>query len=397
MEYSKLIQQFVDGELDRQGEQKLFDAMASSERLRSELRQSVAVDSAMNARLSSYAPSVKSTAAVFSKLGFSGAALAGAKTGFFEKTGAFFSANSAPIISGLASAAAAIVAMLLFFMPDASDSSSETASALAERISLEIVLPEKVEVAASFAQNSAAETIINKRQAPAPKTALAPDDESEKMNIAAIDEKIDPYEAETIEISTAPIVDNGDYSAFNESQSDIVSFPADLSIIGAATNYNRDWSFEIKGFHFWNEDDISGLATTRSVFENAGMALFYKLSDRWEAGFDVRQERFYQEFRGENQYGFNFEYRQAPNYVNLSAGLKYNFFRSDVLTGYAKLMGGGVATGATARAALGAEYTPNNFYSFFISAESAVLGYRHQDEWFISPKFGVNYGVSFKF
>jgi hypothetical protein len=74
MEYSTLIEEFLDGTLSPELESGLFSALISHEELRTELRESLAIKTAIPKDHRAFIPSVQSTNALFAKLNIQPAA-----------------------------------------------------------------------------------------------------------------------------------------------------------------------------------------------------------------------------------------------------------------------------------------------------------------------------------
>ena len=104
MEYFNLINDFVDGSLNSENEEKLFRELSTNEDLRTDLKETIKIDKAMNKRLSVMAPSSSATLGIFSQLGITGAVVTGAavKSCFFTKyTQGFIGALSAAAVTTL--------------------------------------------------------------------------------------------------------------------------------------------------------------------------------------------------------------------------------------------------------------------------------------------------------
>ncbi|MFW5701359.1 MAG: anti-sigma factor family protein, partial [Bacteroidota bacterium] len=65
MDYTKLIHEFVDGTLSPEHEEELFASLRSNDELRSELKQQMAIKSAVRSDTKAFTPSAASTMAIF--------------------------------------------------------------------------------------------------------------------------------------------------------------------------------------------------------------------------------------------------------------------------------------------------------------------------------------------
>ena len=61
MNYNELIEGYLDGTLSPAEEQELFTALSSSEELRTELKQSIAMDKGLSKRVSAFVPTLPPT------------------------------------------------------------------------------------------------------------------------------------------------------------------------------------------------------------------------------------------------------------------------------------------------------------------------------------------------
>jgi hypothetical protein len=156
-------------------------------------------------------------------------------------------------------------------------------------------------------------------------------------------------------------------------------------------------SFEVKGNGYWTIPAPDVPLYDAPVFANMQLSGLYSFGEKFKAGIDFRQESFYQHFRGTNEIGEEFEYKQYPNYYTISLMGRYSFWSNQMIGTFAQATLGGTATGAVGRLMLGLELSPYSNLSFLLGIESSMLVYQHQNNIFTSPKIGLSYGVAFNF
>ncbi len=462
MEYSKLIHDFLDGTLDTQQENELFMMISSNDEVRAEFKHSLTLDRALNKKLSSFTPSAKSTVGLFSQLGFTAPASlsSGPKPpGAIKSTLKKYSQGMAGAAS---MAVVSIIAFLLIETGGGNSEIQNNSIAnsdlhsnnnLHSNNTAEISdLPAKktIPVVESYSDEQIPHQAV--RNENYKKDNFGNDNKTNENNRtnnyrknnfaksirpnppAAMnnpDRPKNPGAMNTNVPATQPdITDNAQnkfpdgnllegqayYLAPNISQSDAaanqtpmrLNHAVDLSTVGFVNviepppydNYIEPvgLSVAIHGNEYWQLQPKSLPESTIPKFSNMGLTVFYDVSGDLSLGFDVRQEHFYQEFTVAGDDGIDYLYQQTPNYITYSGVVKYDLYQFDYMAFFAQSMAGMTATGGVWRFMAGAEYSPNDAYTFSLGLEYSELVFKNNYDvrLYNAPKLGFNYSVIVK-
>lgn len=419
MDYNSLLHDFIDGNLDPSKERELFYALASNEELRRDLKSSVAIDKSFARKISSFAPSVGSTGAIFDRLGIEAPKNLTEPTpkpgfsSFFKRFGQGF--------YGVFSGAAVTAAIFLFFLtPKFGGGGIETSSGIASE-STRIESTETPIVSAGPASETRANTVTtSESESAAPvrerivyKTVYV-DSEGNRIDKSSGLPKT-PNSEDVAKTTTAPEressetekvvskpeepiiakIENEEYRAISPpSRIQRVDYFPSVPKFFDYTPAERGVSLEYKGAQSWSVQKAYVNKSSENFFDNSAIALSYRFSDRFSAGLDFRSEFFYQEFEGEVENSL-FLYRQYPSYRTLTAFARYKLYRSEIFDLFTEAGIGYVATGALGRFSIGTEVSPDPSYSFLFGLEAGALAYEHQGSPWFSPKIGLMYGVKF--
>lgn len=166
---------------------------------------------------------------------------------------------------------------------------------------------------------------------------------------------------------------------------------ADISILRSP-----DFALEINNSTFWNLPKESVYPSEIAKFHNMNIAAYYLMCDYVSLGLSARQETFYVKYNtteGLEQY----TYEQQPNLINIEASLRYYPVYFEKFRPYIQLNLGGGEYGYTSRFVIGNKFKIYENLSFALSLENAYLGYKHNNNWNISKKIGINYGINYSF
>lgn len=382
MEKSKLINEFIEGSIKSEEEQLLFQSLSADQDLRQELRQSIAVDRAFDKRLSAMMPSTESTKRVFSSLGMAGFVSDAGSAGLF---GGFFSGKLFTFIAGVL--LTSLAAFILYFAALEDKSQPVIAQSQPGLPSLYSFESGFDRLNYFFYHGSTSSDDVPMRivyiyKEPETGNYYLADNKSQlsmlQSSFAAPHRPI-----ETLRNSFVPI------ETFYE---------APYNSIAANFNPVEQYgiSVEVRGMQYWSTPQADEIYSYSPKFSNMGIAALYSLSEALEIGIDLRQEKFYQSFNGENN-GNTYLYEQNPSFLGVSALARYNLLSSDSYKTYLQLGVGGIQTGITGRALVGLSIYPTERLSLDFGLEQSILRYEHQSRVFWSNKFGLHYGVGLHF
>ena len=406
MNYSKLIHDFLEGNISKKDESALFMSMSSHDELRSELKQAIKIDKAFETRLSAMAPSAKTTMGIFNKLGIvaPGAAAATAaapKTGFFGNVFSKFG-------QGLVGAGIASLLFVGTYFTFLNNGNGQGPDNIQKAVPVITSIEDENKPDAKPADNINPQ--VNNSSEEKVKTVIKYvyiDRSADKS-----DDEIDPALAENTSAgdSQSPHLINSkelnNINYYNElypegflSENNFTPVPAmDYEPLSKNLNIPSFYglAFEIRAVRNWTNPESEDVHSTTPKLNNMGAAVFYELSPRMLVGLDFRQEKFYQKFEGKDQFNDLYEYRQFSNYLGISAALRYRLIYDSSYNIFGQMNLGGVQTGFLGRISGGLEITPSDSYSMIISLEGSSMLFKHQNSWWIAPKYGVNYGFNIK-
>jgi hypothetical protein len=413
MNDSNLIQDFLDGSLSSIQEDEFFMKLNSNEELRGELKQFINIDKAFDKKLSTFAPSAKSTLAVFSALGINTPLPAPIQTTAAEglsKAPGFITKYRQGIYSGLLASALTAALFLGFFGNDifkkdntyivtdnlqnkkqinqSPSQSTENKLPISDSRSVDIkhkIITKIVYIPVGEKSNDIYNDFADIDQ----NNQLDKIVEQKKENMAQV------TESSVLNIPNKNFNDFRNVNKYNFTE--LLKFNLNSNIKGFSINDPLGLIVEIKGGQYWQIQNVPMEQSTIPIFYNMGLSLGYKLSDNLTIDVDVRNEHYYQEYEGTDEIGDKYMYRQYPNYLAVTAGCKWNFLNFEPFSTYSQLMIGGTLTGYVGRSVLGFEYSPQPAFKFILNVEGSVLGFVYQGVTYLSPKLGMNYGVAFNF
>ncbi len=404
MNYSELIHNYLERELDPIAEEKLFNALNSNDELRKEFKNQIKIDKAFSQKLSSFVPSCAATTNLFAKLGINLSAFPPAlaqstipkKNGFFRPLNKIF-------ISGLISATLTAGIFLLTFKDKLFDSSETFVKSTPSQSTYQESQSAKAEIIQdrqtdNILTDNISQTQIKKQQIISEPIITTHDDDTITISQIPEEQAIEVVNNEYFEqyTQTEPVIYETNFSQqrfgpLNQKNQHISRITPNI-VLRSPRNLNGI-RLELNSSQYFQLPKAEIAESWIPAFHNNGIAISYKLNDKFKIGSEFRNEHFYQKFEGTDELGNKFRYYQFPNYPSLSIFSSYNFLNSDFINGFVQLSAGGTITGAMGRFAIGAEFEPSPYYTFTFKIETSVLHFMHQNNHFFSPKIGLNYGI----
>jgi len=407
MDYTDIIQDYIDGSLPAGGEEQFFMVLSGNEELRTEFRQQLAIKEAIVGDKKAFTPAPESTMKVFSALGFVPPTVAPvpptsvAPAATAVKTAGFFSKYAQTILGGLVSTVATAVVVLWLINPMIYG--DKNVSAGNKTIVSQTVPQSNVPVVSSTATEN------NIPAAPAPQRTrtivkyvyIEKQNESKEnvvQNIAVSPEK---HENNSLSLSQPVILTQKNISLSNVSSSRPSGIPLTFNLTPLSELISFDklhFTIESQGSSPWNLQKATINPSQFANFNNSQLGLFYHFNDKLSAGIDVRQETFYQVYEGKDELGRPWRYEQQPNFTAFGATLRYKIADiTDWLSPIGQVYLGGTKAGFVSRGMAGAEIRPYYGVSFTIGLEYSDLVYKHQSNIFNAGKIGLKYGMGISF
>lgn len=147
----------------------------------------------------------------------------------------------------------------------------------------------------------------------------------------------------------------------------------------------------------WNLQKATIDPSKSNYFNNSAISLLYQMSDKIEIGTEIRQETFFLKYNGIENQDLKFQYEQQPNFTNYGLIFRYKPINFDKNTISIQTVLGGNYFGYTGWITLNYNYNYDDLITFYIGTDFGVFLYNYQGNIFNSEKFGLNYGIKFKF
>jgi hypothetical protein len=167
-----------------------------------------------------------------------------------------------------------------------------------------------------------------------------------------------------------------------------------------ATEPDRRIAVSMRGMRAASFPAIEQAAGSSPWFNDMSVGVSYAANDHQSLGLEVGQESFPQEYSGQEN-GQTVHYRQRP--LLFWAGLTYQqrfngLAIGDHIVPFAQGTVGATEVGGLGRLAAGLLYRADGRTTFSLGAEGSWLPYKFQGTWFTGTgKLGVTYGLSLLF
>ncbi len=423
MNYSKLIHEYLDGDLSPEKEDLLFSGLATSSEFRQEFNSQVKLQIIAQNDMRNISPPLASTSAIFSTLGFSmpsanyltmHRAPKSQKYHFFNR--AFTSLKN--IMPNLLTTfiASAITGLILYLLLNGSFSSRM--GTLASDIKSSIPVSSFVETTPSAQQSTnqqqdltwlhdeidglkkqlrnnnsywsnqfslLAQTIAageSQQENPAQDSQLASNDQTIPFNSYTTLQDFRPPRNEQL---TAGFGTSINYTPI----------PNNIQVPQDGID-NTTMGLELHGIATISYPSIKINDGSNPWFSNASIGGFYKISKQHTVGLEVGQEKFGMKFNSiEN--GKEYQYTQNPMLIWYGAYYRYSATDlgwKDRFYPFTQIFAGASSVGPVGKLSVGLEYRLAQNVKLSLGIESKRLWYFLQDNTYTSDKTGVNYGIS---
>lgn len=423
MDYSELIHNFIDGEIGAPEEENLFSALADNPTLRTELKNFIDFEKAAKSDIAAYIPPVESTSGIFSTLGVSQVAGVGASVGAAVSSG-FWTRYGLLLFTNLATLL--FTGALGYFI---FTSFNGTNSGIFQDH------PNKSTLTKNFNNNSNTQfpvvTNSNSDNKSSIKSKIRYSQSRKELNkpsyITKKGEEIKPQGKQSVnppeEISssnsnislneesfTSKDIENSKFNLIKQNPNSINSddVEQDDFLPKESIKYNEypvffnfleknNISLLVSGVESWSLPAATVEKSTNPFLRNSNIVLLYNLNPKLSLGLDLRQEFFFQSYKGFDKEQKELLYEQNTNYIAFGIIGKYNIFETKYFKPFGQIYLGGNKAGQIGRAMLGVEITPGKDYGFVLGLEGSALRYYHENNNFYSKKLGAYYGVVLHF
>lgn len=416
---------FLDGELPSGAEEQLlFDELAQTPELRSELKDAIQIRDAVHRDV--LYPSERSEAALMAALGLP-TGLQGA-SGVAAATGAsWFASTSSSAMYGLAGVAAGVLLACMFFVQDnvpqlASAQSQTTQPASTSRISgTERLLQKQLSETSTKLEQAQRDLLAASTKVTALQNTLfsrAADirrlqDQAEQNrtqiqqllanNQSLIAETSTPVQQQLVAAAQRPPIEITTVTPVASPK--LFGIPTTLNTgmlqqlsMSSEDNRNQQATIRLRSIPSGLDASKSTpLSVQNSIATNTAMALTIPVTDNQRVGLEFGIESFRQIYTGIQDNRLT-EYDQTPVLFWMGANYRYMVPELELIHGLTPFaettLGVAFAQGPVGRASVGLQYQPFGPILFTVGVEGSALAYQFQNTWFTSTKVGFTYGIS---
>lgn len=423
MSYSKLIHDYLDGELNSSQQDLLFSELAQNTELRQEFSQQVRLQTLAQSDLPSISPPTDAANAVFAKLGFSipnsdfTYNLTNNKTTstalLWKSTLVFLKKRFPTFLTSVLSATITALIFLYFL-----NNNLLLDNAKLNGPSRMVVSTNTSDLKNSNSPNSLVtnpltrnisdidfERLFSKALAdyfaanPINQYSLVQDSNIavQKVKSSTYENSIDNFNNNnTLEANIyqnkIPIVVLPNLES-NTQNGDLIS--SDY----LSDNVFNDLSFSIRSFTTQSSTKINVPSNANPWFNNMALSLGYNINKYHSFGLEIGQEQFAQRFQ-KTDFDLTSTYEQNP--LLFWYGGYYRFSYPDIIFNeklfpFAQIFGGATSVGPVIKSQLGIQYKPDKRVTFILGGEMTKLLYKLQNNIYNTDKFGITYGISIQY
>lgn len=393
---SELLHLFLDGELETGKETVLFSELASSEELRSEMRDLLVIRNKIKADSTPVSPPVETTAALFSSLGFNPSVL---NPGSVVPFSGF-------ILSALkklwAPVATAIIASLITYF-----AMNNNIDYLSTQSHFPMMVSYSIEpITQNINPNRAKTEKIIYSDSPSVITNF-PDEASGNENklfspgIKSADGKLGMINYSQIEKDQRNINFDLYDNELKYRQIKPVNNSLSLNQRIPNKNDNNEYSLQIRGINGVSFPMAQVPYKQNTVFSNMSAAFYFARFGNFRIGFEFGNEPFGQVFNN-NEGGTEWQYTQNAAIYWAGLDIMYIFDQELLFNGgpqpFVQATLGGTELGPLAKFITGLQYfSKETGIGAMIGLEGTLLSYINQKVLYNTKKIGFTYGMSFHF
>lgn len=418
LSYSELLSAFLDGELEGTETTRLFYMLAQDADLQAEMRQHLAIRSALRTPLTSppvdlkrrisdaagMVPAEKGNSIDPSVGGWGGIApillavvLSSALTVLvmtaFRGSDRPVSSTQSDSVSSIASPALVLTDRTTSVAPDVVENSfgsgmKDVASKPVSSTSTRLSSSRLVSSGSSPSQRTRGHVDSEQRFGGTP--VLSPDD----VEVVGKSEKVEIPRAARVEVRRSSVLlpDSGESTEEIASAHSVV--PAESQ---TTTDSGSPILVEVRGYLAASNPQFDLSPLSNSPFRNIAVGGYYELDENHAVGIEVGRESLFQSYT-QSSNGITTRYEQ--NYLASWVTGVYQYSLVDLrplgVQPFARVGLGAVATGPVGRGMIGARY-PIGPVSMMAGAEGTYFLYRYGGEWLSTKKIGITVGASVHF
>jgi len=384
--HTEWINNLLDGDLEAMHESSLFGELAVNSDLRAELKQQLAIRSAVQNDRVGLVPPIALTNTLFSGMGFAaplaGAAAGAAGGGLLIQ---WLTRMGLPLLTSIAAAG------ISYGVYSSADNSNKPAT---------VVLQNNTSVAGNATPeprvtSASDQTLINNLRKEnttlraSLRATLRAQETSQPEEITSVVESRQEPTVDRIELTNSQ---NLTYS--NEPR--MLQATA-ITPINIRTVQYPSFLVQLRGISGTSVTNVNVPVQT-SWYDNMSIGLLYQLSDRNAVGLEFGTESYAMSFEGQ-QNGQTIQYEQQP--LSAWAGVTYRHTLPTIgktaFAPFGQALLGGTKFGPLGRLTAGVTYAPSGPLSFIFGLEGSTMAYQFQNSWYATSKIGFTYGLAVRF
>ncbi|MCO6467067.1 MAG: hypothetical protein J5I53_10670 [Bradyrhizobiaceae bacterium] len=411
------IQQLLDGELDPMIESALYGKLSVDSDLRTEMRQQLALRLAVQEDRALLVPPAALTNSVFTNLGFAaplaGAAAGAAGGGMLAQWLARFGVP----VAGMLAAAGLTFGVFQATTPQSqapSQTSSQTAThtpttvasqadhsqqgvptpARSVKNSSEAVPGSEAKPVVVYKTNPAMEQRVAEleRENAALRSQLAANAQSQNINVTQDESPLDQEVDRVPRIATVSLHQTHGVERMADNSPYAVK-----ALTLMQSPFAPGYTVQFRGLPL-NPTIQTNAIQQSSWYDNLAVSMQYNMNANHSLLMEFANESYPMVFEGWRN-GQQIRYEQFPTMFWAGLGYRYTMDQlgNSGVAPYGQLNVGGSKYGPIGRLSGGIQYSPAGAISFLFGIEASGLAYTFQDQWFLSPKIGITYGMAVRF
>ncbi len=385
MDYFKLMNDYIEGELSHDRERELFSALSGDDEMRDSMRNLLRLKDVTKNAYKDEKPDKDTRAAVFAAAGFSQIHAPSASTGSDSSaSGGAFAKVLVGITSGIIVSALTAFTILLL-IPDSKEiqNSEITVSTPTEiEMSVPAAVPEIEEVSnakVSSRKNSASE--ISKLP-----INIIPGNDKYSDKIASVEKSVPARSFVTADLS--PKAHDNIFPGIELEQ------PGEPEL--STDNLLEGFMLELRKNESWFEQAKRIDPAHKPLLNNYNLSVYYELTGNFYIGAGIGSENYYLTYSALERDGF-YKYEQQPILTSYEFKAMYKLPIEYMINPYFQFSAGMNKIGSIARGTAGAAFELNEYISLLVAMDYTKIYYRHNDMPFDNHKWSINYGLQIKF
>jgi len=408
---SEMLHLLMDGELDSTQETTLYNALASSDELKNQMREIIAIRESVRNDIEAFSPTSTATKAVFASVGLTPFETVPVQAPtIVQPVASYFSGLLskmwAPVVSAIG---ASLITALLFMNYNKSAVNFNAAN----------YYKDNVPVVSSYGNNTEKNTgNLSKNNIPKITNNVSNTNRKTNNQLSGSNSQPNITEPAIAEnVNDANVNDNTNNIAENHNLVGIsqivqsnnkmqgtaflgtnVQAPSIPNTMNLSDTQSKElgYSFQLRGISGASFPSANLIPESNSMLSNIGIGLYTHLYKNMTIGMEIGQEPFglWVFENGDINHGWNGKNHQITWFGPSLKGLAYD--RLPWL-GYGQpfyqFILGGTVIGPISKGIVGLQFNPYSGFGFQLGFESTILFYQYEGTWYTTKKLGITYGM----